>query len=208
MNNLIDQFFTDGGLRAQLIGKLLTLTDQIQDNMFALKVMKESDESIQKIKVKGPSVTKAMQEMFLEDLLGPYKTLERSFRQNIYLLMKATEFKTLWSYDQGIGFTTKNSEAARKFINLTLYIQGIFHSVKYYMLHLQNKVIISFSLEGNGRLIAVQELVGAMGKLRSHHQKAEDCFSKFRSSKLILSWTYDTEENTEVIITKNTCPIL
>lgn len=119
LNNLINQFFTDGGLRVELIGNLLSLTDAIQDNSFALQVMKESDESIREVKVKGVTVTKKMQEMFLEDLLAPYKTLERSFRQNIYLLMKATEFKTLWSYDQSIGFTTQMSEAARKFINLT-----------------------------------------------------------------------------------------
>ena len=49
------------------------------------------------------SITKQLRQTFMENLLGTYRELERSFMENIYELQKAFGFQTLWKLDDVIS---------------------------------------------------------------------------------------------------------
>ena len=49
------------------------------------------------------SIAKQLRQTFMENLLGTYRELERSFMENIYELQKAFGFQTLWKLDDVIS---------------------------------------------------------------------------------------------------------
>ena len=59
------------------------------------------------------SITNRLRQTFLENLLGTYRELERSFMEKIYELHKALGFRTLWKLDDLMGsFRRIASESA------------------------------------------------------------------------------------------------
>ena len=64
--------------------------------------------------IEGATISRSLQQTFMDNLLSTYRELERSFMRNIYELHKAFEFRTLWEGNNPLtSFQRVASESAR-----------------------------------------------------------------------------------------------
>ncbi|XP_078344643.1 uncharacterized protein LOC144630195 isoform X2 [Oculina patagonica] len=98
LKQLIEQFFSYGAARIDLIGKVMDLDNEIGGYNFDIPLLEETEQSLQAVSgATGATLTEEMQVNFMDNLLSVYREMENSFMKNVYELYKGLQFRTLWN---------------------------------------------------------------------------------------------------------------
>ncbi|KAJ7392017.1 hypothetical protein OS493_014953 [Desmophyllum pertusum] len=97
LKQLIEQFFSYGAARIDLIGKCMDLDNEIGGYNFDIPLLEESEQSLLAVSGQaGTTLTEEMQVNFMDNLLSVYREMETSFMKYVYELFKGLKFRTVW----------------------------------------------------------------------------------------------------------------
>jgi len=135
----IESFFIVGSARIDLIGKVMDLDNEIGGYNFDIPLLEKTQKSIADVsKSEGASISKSLQQTFIEDLLSTYRELERSYMSSVYELEKALKFLTLWKGTNFLAsFRRVATESARGTgrLNGDVQLTKLLYDMKKYYVH-------------------------------------------------------------------------
>ncbi|XP_031560606.1 uncharacterized protein LOC116296688 [Actinia tenebrosa] len=145
----IESFFVLGAARIDMIAKIMDLDNTIGGHNFDIPLLEKTEKAITELSnPTDASITNKLRQTFLDNLLGTYKELERSFMENMYELQKALGFRFLWNLDDvmssfqriasesAMGTGQLNgavelSQVSQRLDNITTKAKGCFSKLKY-----------------------------------------------------------------------------